>query len=53
MGQAVNNAIKLIEENNKNLAGVLPKNYQIFENDVLVALKTMKILIITHVTRRN
>ena len=47
MGQAVNNAMKLIEENNKNLAGVLPKNYQIFENDVLVSLKTMKISLIS------
>lgn len=37
-GQAVNNAMKLIEENNKNLTGVLPRNYQIFENDVLIAL---------------
>ncbi|GBD86639.1 hypothetical protein BMS3Abin03_00560 [bacterium BMS3Abin03] len=38
IGKAVNNAMKLIEEENSNLAGVLPKNYTQFENDVLVAL---------------
>ena len=38
IGREVNNAMKLIEEENTNLAGVLPKNYNQFENDVLVAL---------------
>ncbi|MCJ7553863.1 MAG: type I restriction-modification system subunit M [Ignavibacteriaceae bacterium] len=38
IGSAVNAAMKLIEEENTNLAGVLPKNYTQFENDVLVAL---------------
>ena len=38
IGNAVNTAMKLIEEENTNLAGVLPRNYTQFENDVLVAL---------------
>ena len=38
IGSAVNTAMKLIEEENTNLAGVLPKNFTQFENDVLVAL---------------
>ena len=38
IGNAVNNAMKLIEAENTNLAGVLPKNYTQFESDVLVAL---------------
>ena len=38
IGNAVNNAMKLIEAENSNLAGVLPKNYTQFESDVLVAL---------------
>lgn len=38
IGSAVNTAMKLIEEENTNLAGVLPKNYTQFESDVLVAL---------------
>ncbi len=38
VSDAVNNAMKLIEEENKNLAGVLPKNYQIIENELLIAL---------------
>jgi type I restriction enzyme M protein len=38
IGSAVNTAMKLIEEENTNLAGVLPRNYTQFENDVLVAL---------------
>lgn len=38
IGSAVNTAMKLIEEENSNLAGVLPRNYTQFESDVLVAL---------------
>ena len=38
IGNAVNKAMKLIEEDNSNLAGVLPKNYTQFESDVLIAL---------------
>ena len=38
LGKAVNEAMEHIERENKNLAGVLPKDYTIFENDVLVAL---------------
>ena len=37
-GSAVNEAMKLIEDDNSNLAGVLPKNYLQFENNVLIAL---------------
>lgn len=38
IGGEVNEAMKLVEKDNASLAGVLPKNYQQFENDVLVAL---------------
>ena len=38
LGQAINHAMELIEKEDKNLAGVLPKNYRIFEDDVLMAL---------------
>jgi type I restriction enzyme M protein len=38
LGKAVNEAMEHIENENKNLAGVLPKEYTIFENDLLVAL---------------
>jgi len=38
LGQAINYAMELIEKENKNLAGVLPKNYQIFEDDMLMSL---------------
>ena len=38
IGNAVDNAMKLIEKENSSLARVLPKNYTKFENDVLIAL---------------
>jgi len=38
IGSAVNEAMKTIETDNTNLSGVLPRNYQQFENDVLFAL---------------
>ncbi len=38
LGQAINYAMELIERENKSLAGILPKNYQIFENDMLMSL---------------
>src|SRR3989454_3210601 len=38
IGKAVNEAMRLIEEENEDLRDVLPKNYGEFENDLLVAL---------------
>ncbi len=38
IGKAVNEATRLIEEENEDLKDVLPKNYGEFENDLLVAL---------------
>jgi len=38
IGQAVNDAMKAIEEENPDLSGVLPKQYMRFENDLLVSL---------------
>ncbi|MBL7127499.1 MAG: N-6 DNA methylase [Ignavibacteria bacterium] len=38
IGNAINNAMKLIEKENSSLAGVLPKSYTKFENDVLIAI---------------
>lgn len=38
IGRAVNDAMKLIEAENEDLKGVLPKTYTRLENDVLVAL---------------
>lgn len=38
IGKAVNEAMKLIEAENEDLKGVLPKTYSRLENDVLVAL---------------
>ena len=38
IGKAVNEAMRLIEEENEDLRGVLPKNYGEFDNDLLVAL---------------
>lgn len=38
IGSAVNEAMKTIETDNTNLSGVLPRNYQQFENNVLFAL---------------
>src|SRR5256712_5992435 len=38
IGKAVNEAMRLIEEDNEDLKGVLPKNYGEFDNDLLVAL---------------
>jgi type I restriction enzyme M protein len=38
IGKAVNEAMRLIEEENEDLKDVLPRNYGEFENDLLVAL---------------
>src|SRR2546422_1335583 len=38
IGKAVNEAMRLIEEENEDLKDVLPKNYGEFDNDLLVAL---------------
>ena len=38
IGKAVNEAMRLIEDENEDLKDVLPKNYGEFENDLLVAL---------------
>ena len=35
LGEAVNNAMKLVEAQSKQLEGVLPKNYAIFSDDLL------------------
>jgi len=35
IGEAIDNAMKLIEEEYENLAGVLPKNFSIFSKDLL------------------
>ncbi len=35
MGQAINNAMDLIEQQSAQLTGVLPKNYTILQNDLL------------------
>ena len=38
IGKAINEAMRLVEEQNEDLKDVLPKDYGEFENDVLVAL---------------
>lgn len=38
MGKAVNDAMKAIEEENKDLAGILPKNYNLLDNPAIIAL---------------
>lgn len=38
IGQAINDAMHLIEKENTDLKGVLPKGYTKFDNDVLIAL---------------
>jgi type I restriction enzyme M protein len=38
LGKAINDAMKVIEEHNTDLNGVLPKQYNRFDNDLLVAL---------------
>lgn len=38
IGDCLNEAMKSIEEEHTNLAGILPKNYTIFSNDLLVEL---------------
>ena len=35
MGQAINHAMELIEEQSAQLKGILPKNYTILQNDIL------------------
>ena len=35
MGQAINHAMELIEEQSTQLRGILPKNYTILQNDLL------------------
>ena len=35
IGEALNNAMRLIEENNPELAGILPKNYQTLDESLL------------------
>ena len=35
MGQAINHAMELIEEQSEQLKGILPKNYAILQNDLL------------------
>lgn len=35
LGEAVNNAMQLVEDQSKQLTGVLPKNYTIFADDLL------------------
>ena len=37
-GQAINEAMRVVEEHNPDLAGVLPKSYAEFENSTLVSL---------------
>lgn len=38
MGKAVNDAMKAIEAENKELAGILPKNYNLLENSAIISL---------------
>jgi len=38
IGEAINNAMKLIEDENEDLKGILPKNYTSLENNLLVTL---------------
>ena len=38
MGKAVNDAMKAIESENKELAGILPKNYNLLENSAIISL---------------
>jgi len=38
IGKAINNAMKQIESENEELKGILPKTYNEFEKDVLIAL---------------
>ena len=38
VSEAVNNAMRLIEEDHPDLSGILPKNYQSFDNDLLRGL---------------
>ena len=38
IGDCLNEAMKVIEEEHTNLEGILPKNYTIFSNDLLVEL---------------
>ncbi len=38
MGKAVNDAMKDIESGNKELAGILPKNYNLLDNPAIIAL---------------
>jgi type I restriction enzyme M protein len=38
IGEAINNAMKLIEEENEDLKGILPKNYTSLENSLLITL---------------
>jgi type I restriction enzyme M protein len=38
VGQAINNAMKAVEEHNPDLKGILPKTYTRFNNDLLVNL---------------
>ena len=38
MGQAINKAMELIEEQSSQLRGILPKNYNILKNDLLCEL---------------
>jgi len=38
MGKAVNDAMKAIEGENKELAGILPKNYNLMENSAIISL---------------
>lgn len=38
IGKAINDAMKSIEDEYEKLKGVLPKNYNIFENDLLIDL---------------
>src|SRR5205807_764657 len=38
MGKAVNDAMKEIETQNKDLAGILPKNYNLLDNPAIITL---------------
>jgi type I restriction enzyme M protein len=38
MGKAVNDAMKQIETGNKELAGILPKNYNLLDNPTIITL---------------
>ena len=38
LGEAINDAMRLIEKDNPNLKGVLPQTYQVFETRILVEL---------------